>query len=531
MSAAPPAAPPPVGDPGLNGHAPGHNMNLPRFHPIAINPNGPGSTPSGPPPYHRPYGSPYQDHPPPHQHSTGSLPPPLPPAPAPHQYQQHQHQHLQPQSAPPSQQHQQQQQQNPQQHTQQPGPPSRPPSHPPILPVPMTSQLDQIEARLRQIEQEEGSRAAARAHMLAMRRREDEEFRMVTERAEAEEEELRRRRKRLKRESMGLLDGQMESPPAPAPRRLSETSAATTLAFFKQQTPPEPRPSDLRAPPPHQHQHQQQSHNPSPPTISQQPTPMAPAPSTSIMSNPHGNTFRKKQKYTIKNAEAWGERHGRPATYDAEGRALWKRPSDGRLVYLDCPAPDCGKSDFVTLHGFMCHLTKKHKDRTLGSQSRALEVCGTVYDPNAPRPQRPSLKRDSSGNSRGGSVHTEPDMDEEEDAYSTSASDIHDDHNTNQLNHLNNGLSLRENTVKKEETGSPVTSASAVVEQPSSNKASIASMIDGDVTNDHWAKKSSIPDGSDTAAPALTENESVIATTTAEDAAAAAVLAGRTIQV
>lgn len=326
---------------------------------------------------------------------------------------------------------------------------------------------------------------------------------------------------------MGLLDGQMESPPAPAPRRLSETSAATTLAFFKQQTPPEPRPSELRAPP--QHQHQQPSHNPSPPTIIHQPTPMAPAPSTSIVSNPHGNTFRKKQKYTIKNAEAWGERHGRPATYDAEGRALWKRPSDGRLVYLDCPAPDCGKSDFVTLHGFMCHLTKKHKDRTLGSQSRALEVCGTVYDPNAPRPQRPSLKRDSSGNSRGGSVHTEPDMDEEEDAYSISASDIHDDHNTN-LNHLNNGLSPQEDIVKKEGTGSPLTSASAVVEQPS-NKASIASMIDGAVSHDQWAKKSSTPEQTDTTAPALAETESVIATTTAEDAAAAAVLAGQTIQV
>lgn len=52
----------------------------------------------------------------------------------------------------------------------------------------MTSQLDQIEARLRQIEQEEANRAAARAHMLALRRREDEEFRIVTERAEAEEE-------------------------------------------------------------------------------------------------------------------------------------------------------------------------------------------------------------------------------------------------------------------------------------------------------------------------------------------------------
>jgi hypothetical protein len=122
-------------------------------------------------------------------------------------------------------------------------------------------------------------------------------------------------------------------------------------------------------------------------------------------------------------------------------------------------------------------------------------------------------------------------MDEEEDTYSTSASDIHDDHNTN---HLNNGPSPQEDVVKKEGTGSPVTTASAIVngsnEQPS-NKASIASMIDSAVTNDQWAKKSSTPDDTNTTAPALTETESVIATTTAEDAAAAAVLAGQTIQV
>lgn len=40
----------------------------------------------------------------------------------------------------------------------------------------------------------------------------------------------------------------------------------------------------------------------------------------------------------------------------------------------------------MTLHGFMCHLTKKHKDRSLGSQSRALEVCGVGYDPSKPLP-------------------------------------------------------------------------------------------------------------------------------------------------
>lgn len=127
-------------------------------------------------------------------------------------------------------------------------------------------------------------------------------------------------------------------------------------------------------------------------------------------------------------------------------------------------------------------------------------------------------------------MQTEPEMDEEEDAYSTSVSDIHDDHNTN---HLNNGPSpQQEAIVKKEGTTSPVTSASAIAEQPSSNKASIASMIDGAATNDQWPKKSLSPGHhTDTTAPALAENASVIATTTAEDAAAAAVLAGQTIKV
>lgn len=170
---------------------------------------------------------------------------------------------------------------------------------------------------------------------------------------------------------MGLLyDPTGDSPPNPTPRRLSETNAATTLAFFKQQNSPQLAP--IATPRPIQ----------------------PPLPLTNAPNHPEGGTFRKKQKYTIKNVEAWGERHGRPAQYDPNGRALWKRTSDGRLVYLDCPAPGCGKSDFVTLHGFMCHLTKKHKDRSLGSQSRALDLCGTVYDPNAPRPaSHPTQKR------------------------------------------------------------------------------------------------------------------------------------------
>ncbi|KAL2815384.1 hypothetical protein BJX63DRAFT_420455 [Aspergillus granulosus] len=325
--AAPPV--PPVHENGMNGNIPGHhvNLSLPRFHPIAMNPGQP-----------------------------------VPPEPM-----LHGHQHYRP--YPPSQ----MSEQGP------PGPPA-----PPGPPTPHVSGIDHIEARLRQLEHEEAARMAARSHLLAIRKREDEEFRRMTESAEAEEEELRRQRKRLKRESMGLYNPSLESPPLrpTPPRRLSETNAATTLAYFKQQTPPEPR--AIAPPPPAQAQ-------------------IAPPhpPPQQIHHDPTGTgSIRRKQKYTIKNVEAWGERHGRPAAHDPSGRALWKRPSDGSLVYLTCPVSGCGKADFVTLHGFMCHLTKKHKDRSLGSQSRALEVCGVVYDPNTPLPPVPNGARASTEESR-----------------------------------------------------------------------------------------------------------------------------------
>ncbi|KAJ5747593.1 uncharacterized protein N7511_009289 [Penicillium nucicola] len=320
MTAAPPVHP--VTDSGM----PGHLVNLPRYHPIAMNP---------------------------HPH-------PMPP---PEMVQSHHFRHF-----------------------------AMHDHHPPVPPVHSPASLEHIEARLRHLEHEEMARMATRSRILAMRKHEDEEFRSMTERAEAEEEDLRRQRKKLKRESMGLgPNANADSPPLrpTPPRRLSETSAATTLAFFKQQSPPEPRQTPLppaQAPPmPPPHIHSQPHHHaaPPPPPPSQHPHAHPIVAHDSI----HGaGSIRRKQKYTIKNVEAWGERHGRPAAHDPSGRALWKRPSDGSLVYLTCPIQGCNKSDFVTLHGFMCHLTKKHKDRTLGSQSRALEVCGVVYDPSAPLP-------------------------------------------------------------------------------------------------------------------------------------------------
>lgn len=134
MTAAPPVTHS-VPDGGING-GPGHLPNgLPRYHTIAMNPN--------PPPHH--------PMPPPDQmmqnpHFRHFAPPPL--------HDPHAH----------------------------PGPP------PPVAPAPSPNSLERIEARLRQLEHEEMNRMAARSHLLAIRKREDEEFRRMTESAEAEEE-------------------------------------------------------------------------------------------------------------------------------------------------------------------------------------------------------------------------------------------------------------------------------------------------------------------------------------------------------
>jgi hypothetical protein len=253
---------------------------------------------------------------------------------------------------------------------------------------------------------------------------------------------------------MGItVDSANDSPPRPTPRRLSETNAATTLAFFKQQSPLEPLP------------------------------PVASSPVHPASNGAAGaGGLRKKQKYTIKNIEAWGERHGRPATYDPAGRALWKRPADGNLVYLGCPAPGCGKSDFVTLHGFMCHLTKKHKDRSLGSQTRALDVCGIVYDPNSPLPQRPGFNRGSTEGSPSASTHTDEDGCQQDIEYPFVSEDDDDQD--------------RSYFVKKEEPGDklrgpaeePATVANGLDSSPRPNgsfKPTISSMIDGNIEHDN----------------------------------------------
>ena len=133
MTVAAPPVPPSVHENGFNGsvhsaHGPVNPMTLPRFHPIAMNPNQPmppEATMQNPPHHFRPF------------------PPPPPP--------------MQQDSGPP--------------------PAGVHPAH-----------IDNIELRLRQLEGEEAARMAARSQLLAIRKREDEDFRRMTENAEVEEE-------------------------------------------------------------------------------------------------------------------------------------------------------------------------------------------------------------------------------------------------------------------------------------------------------------------------------------------------------
>lgn len=258
---------------------------------------------------------------------------------------------------------------------------------------------------------------------------------------------------------MGLYNPSLESPPLrpTPPRRLSETNAATTLAFLQQQTPPEPR--NIVHPPPQaqiQPPHPQNMHH-----------------------DPNGNgSIRRKQKYTIKNVEAWGERHGRPAAHDPSGRALWKRPSDGSLVYLTCPVPGCGKADFVTLHGFMCHLTKKHKDRSLGSQSRALEVCGVVFDPAAPLPPVSGRHRASTEESRVDSAPTDPDGYPQDVEYSTGSEDESALRSVVKTESSERPLPPPGALLTPSDEHPPVPSAASLPPKTNSTKQSISSIID-----------------------------------------------------
>ena len=48
---------------------------------------------------------------------------------------------------------------------------------------------------------------------------------------------------------------------------------------------------------------------------------------------------------------------GSPALYDDTGRALYVRPSDKKLVYLECCVAGCNRNDFKSVQGLLSHVT------------------------------------------------------------------------------------------------------------------------------------------------------------------------------
>ncbi|KAK2759347.1 hypothetical protein FQN54_002825 [Arachnomyces sp. PD_36] len=272
----------------------------------------------------------------------------------------------------------------------------------PIVPQNTHLELERIEVRLRELEEEEERRNGARTSVLLVRRdhdafiaakrkREDDEFREITERAEAEEVELRRKRRRMKRESMGLFvfspknSPETETSPMTAPVE-PQKQGMVTLRYQPNSQPnsqpdsaiPSPFPTEAPRP----SLYNSATHRKFPERIIPRKRSPPATPATSAR--------RGGRPYTIKDRVGYDNRHGPADRIDREGRGVWTRPSDGVPVNIVCPFQDCRKSDYRTVHGFTIHMTRFHKDKTSRGHYQVLEIFGVpVADTNPPQPSQP----------------------------------------------------------------------------------------------------------------------------------------------
>ena len=80
---------------------------------------------------------------------------------------------------------------------------------------------------------------------------------------------------------------------------------------------------------------------------------------------------------------------GLPTAHDGQGNALWTRPSDGKLVYLNCPIEGCDRTSFLHILAFRNHMSHPdglHKLKQFSkSNDHAIETYGIV----APGQERP----------------------------------------------------------------------------------------------------------------------------------------------
>lgn len=91
---------------------------------------------------------------------------------------------------------------------------------------------------------------------------------------------------------------------------------------------------------------------------------------------------RSATKLIVSSLNSGRKDYGLPSARDSQGRDLFTRPSDGKLVYLLCCVPNCGKANFpnaLALRNHVCAPGGLHKIKGLiKSNAEAIEVCGQV---------------------------------------------------------------------------------------------------------------------------------------------------------
>ena len=100
----------------------------------------------------------------------------------------------------------------------------------------------------------------------------------------------------------------------------------------------------------------------------------------------NGPTTRSKAKgrrtASKSKAQSKIDHKGLPTAHDSQGSALWTRPSDGKLVYLNCPMEGCDRTSFLHILAFRNHMSHPdglHKIRQFSrSNDLAIETYGIV---------------------------------------------------------------------------------------------------------------------------------------------------------
>ena len=105
--------------------------------------------------------------------------------------------------------------------------------------------------------------------------------------------------------------------------------------------------------------------------------------STSVGPTTRSKTkVKRSDRTTIPSTSPRNKEKSPPTTQDSQGRELFTRPSDGKLVYLQCCIAGCGRTNFPTaraLRNHICSPSGLHKIVGLiKSNSHAIEICGQI---------------------------------------------------------------------------------------------------------------------------------------------------------